>query len=97
MIDAEQERNRGTAANRKPPSAAVSRSIDWYAEGQSRMVEIGDVQVFFRLWARRAAVPGSLSRCRRGRHSVLWTTGRKLMGMADAATRLSRCPHAESQ
>ena len=48
MIDAEQERNRGTAANRKPPSAAVSRSIDWYAEGQSRMVEIGDVQVFFR-------------------------------------------------
>ena len=53
MIDAEQERNRGTAANRKPPSAAVSRSIDWYAEGEERIVDAGGIQVAVRFVGRK--------------------------------------------
>ena len=48
MIDAQQNRNRVADDHRELPVATLSQSIDWYAEGQSRVVEIGDVQVIVR-------------------------------------------------
>ena len=44
MNDAMQDKNRDAISNRSLPTT-VSQCIDWYAEGQSRVVKIGDVQV----------------------------------------------------
>jgi hypothetical protein len=52
MIDVQQSRNRDAAANRGLPSS-VSRSVEWYCEGQSRVVEIGDMQVIIRCVGRK--------------------------------------------
>jgi hypothetical protein len=52
VIDVQQSRNRDAAANRGLPSS-VSRSVEWYCEGQSRVVEIGDMQVIIRCVGRK--------------------------------------------
>jgi hypothetical protein len=58
--------------NRKRPAAETSQCIDWYAEGQARMVEVGDVRITIRLVGRKGrrapdrhygASRGGVSRC----------------------------------
>jgi hypothetical protein len=43
--DIERSANQDTTSNRTHLPAEASHCIDWYAEGESRVVEIGDVQV----------------------------------------------------
>jgi len=42
-----------TGDNNTAPSALTSKSIDWYAEGQSRIVEIDGVRVTVKLIGRK--------------------------------------------
>jgi len=53
MSDAQQNRNRDAAANRELPSATVSQSIDWYAEGEERIVEADGIRVVVRFVGRK--------------------------------------------
>ncbi len=46
-------RNRDTGPDRQPPSDDSSRSIDWYAEGDSRVVDVGGVHVEVRFVGRK--------------------------------------------
>ena len=72
MSDAQQDRNRDTAAHQELPSAAVSQCIDWYAEGEERIVEAGGMQVVVRFVGRKGrrgriaitAPPGAAFRAR---------------------------------
>ncbi len=51
MDDAQQDRGRDGAAS-GPPGAEVSRSIEWYSEGQERVVEAGGVRLTVRFVGR---------------------------------------------
>ena len=61
-----------TPSNRTHVPAQVSQSVEWYAKGQSRVVEIGDVQVTIRCVGRKGrrariaitAPPGAAFRAR---------------------------------
>ena len=53
MSDAQQNRNRDAAANRELPSATVSQCIDWYAEGEERIVDAGGIRVVIRFVGRK--------------------------------------------
>jgi hypothetical protein len=53
MSDAEQNTNRHAVANRKLPSATVSQSIDWYHEGEERIIEVDGVWVGVRFVGRK--------------------------------------------
>jgi len=52
-MDLQQNDNQNTTANRTHVPAEASQCIDWYTEGQSRVVEIGDVQVTIRCVGRK--------------------------------------------
>ena len=66
MIDAQQNRNRDAADNRELPSATVSQCIDWYAEGQERIVEAGGIRIAIRFVGRKG---------RRGRIAITAPAG----------------------
>ncbi len=53
MSDAEQDENQETLASQGLSSAQSSRSIDWYSEGEERIVEAGDVRVVVRFVGRK--------------------------------------------
>ena len=52
-MDSQQNDDRNATGNRNPAPTNASQSIDWYSEGQSRVVEIGDVQVTVRCVGRK--------------------------------------------
>ncbi len=52
MRDAQQGVYRDPATDQGPPAAEVSRSIEWYSEGQERVVEAGDVRLTVRFVGR---------------------------------------------
>jgi hypothetical protein len=72
MSDAQQDRNRDTAAHQGLPSAAVSQCVDWYAEGEERIVEADGIRVVVRFVGRKGrrgriaitAPPGAAFRTR---------------------------------
>ena len=53
MSDTQQDRNRDTTAHHGIPSSSFSQCIDWYAEGEERVVEADGVQVVVRFVGRR--------------------------------------------
>ena len=72
MSDAQKDGNRNTVTGQTPPSASGSQSIEWYADGQERIVEAGGIQVVVRLMGRKGrrariaitAPPGAAFRTR---------------------------------
>jgi hypothetical protein len=72
MSDAQQNGNPSTVANRKPPSAAVSQSVEWYYQGEERIVDVGGIRIAVRFVARKGrrariaitAPPGAAFRTR---------------------------------
>jgi|WetSurMetagenome_2_1015567.scaffolds.fasta_scaffold2008356_1 hypothetical protein len=52
-MDSQQNDNQDTTGQRTHASTESSRSIDWYAEGEERVVEVGGVQVVIRFVGRR--------------------------------------------
>ncbi|MFZ1936271.1 MAG: hypothetical protein WCB27_13255 [Thermoguttaceae bacterium] len=52
-MDSQQNNNQEATGNLTHAPAKASQCIDWYAEGQSRVVEIGAVQVIVRCVGRK--------------------------------------------
>jgi hypothetical protein len=52
-MESQQNDDQNATGNRSHVPAKASQCIDWYAEGQSRVVEIGPVQVIVRCVARK--------------------------------------------
>ena len=52
MSDAQQDRNRDTTVHQRLPSS-VSQCIDWYAEGEERVVEAGGIRIVIRFVGRK--------------------------------------------
>ena len=52
-MDSQQNDDQNAPRNRTPVPAKASQCIDWYAKGQSRVVEIGDVRVIVRCVGRK--------------------------------------------
>lgn len=71
MNDAQQDGDRDAAQLRERPSAA-SQCIDWYSEGEERIVEAGGIRVVVRFVGRKGrrgriaitAPPGAVFRTR---------------------------------
>jgi hypothetical protein len=53
MGDTEQNTNRSSTPNRSPPSATVSRCVDWYHEGEGRIIESGGIRFTVRFVGRK--------------------------------------------
>lgn len=70
MNDTQQDRDRDAAQLRGLPSAA-SQCIDWYAEGEERIVEAGGIQVVVRFVGRKG---------RRGRIAITAPPGAVFRG-----------------
>ncbi|MBU4270798.1 MAG: hypothetical protein KKA28_02880 [Planctomycetes bacterium] len=72
MGDAQRDGNRDTTAHQGLPSSSVSQCIDWYAEGEERIVEADGIQVVVRFVGRKGrrgriaitAPPGAAFRTR---------------------------------
>ena len=72
MSDAQQDRNRDATTHQGLPSSSVSQCIDWYAEGEERIVEADGIQVVVRFVGRKGrrgriaitAPPGAAFRTR---------------------------------
>jgi hypothetical protein len=52
-MESQRNNDQDATSDRTHAPAETSRCIDWYAEGQSRVVEIGDVQVIVRCLGRK--------------------------------------------
>jgi hypothetical protein len=52
-MESQQKNDQDATSNRIHVPAETSQCIDWYAEGESRVVEIGDVQVIVRCVGRK--------------------------------------------
>jgi hypothetical protein len=65
-MDSQQNDNQDTTGQRTHASTESSRSIDWYAEGEERVVEVGGVQVVVRFVGRKG---------RRGRIAITAPAG----------------------
>jgi len=48
-----QQNNQDAASNRTHVPAEVSRSIDWYAEGEERIVDAGGIRITVRFVGRK--------------------------------------------
>jgi hypothetical protein len=78
MSDPQQNRNPDTCPVRGLPSPTVSQSIEWYSEGQERIVEVGGTEMRVRLVGRNGrrarisitAPPGAVFRARERDTSV---------------------------
>jgi len=66
MGDAQQDTDRDEAASRGLPLPAVSQCIDWYAEGEERIVEAGGIRIAVRFVGRKG---------RRGRIAITAPAG----------------------
>jgi hypothetical protein len=62
----QQNRNRDAAANRDLPSVTVSQCIDWYTEGEERIVEADGIRIAVRFMGRKG---------RRGRIAIMAPPG----------------------
>jgi hypothetical protein len=52
-VNAEQNNSQGVTCDRAYVPAETSRSIEWYAEGEERVVEAGGMQITIRFVGRR--------------------------------------------
>ena len=53
MSDTQQNANRNTSTVRGPPPPVAARCIDWYVEGEERVVEVDGVRVSVRFVGRK--------------------------------------------
>ena len=53
MDEAEQNTNRNSTPAGSPPPATVSRCVDWYHEGEGRIVESGGIRFIVRFVGRK--------------------------------------------
>jgi len=52
-MESQRKNDQDAASNRTHVPAAVSQSIDWYAEGEERIVEAGGIRVVVRFVGRK--------------------------------------------
>jgi hypothetical protein len=65
-MDSQQNNNEGVTCNQIHVPAETSRSIEWYAEGEERIVEAGNIRVVVRFVGRKG---------RRGRIAIMAPPG----------------------
>jgi hypothetical protein len=65
-MDSQQNNDQSATNNRTHVPAEVSQSIDWYAEGEERIVEVGGIRIAVRFVARKG---------RRGRIAITSPAG----------------------
>ncbi len=82
-MESQQENDQGTISNRTRVSAVASQCIDWYAEGEERIVEADGIRVVVRFVGRKGrrgriaitAPPGAAFRTR-DRNKTVRSPGR---------------------